>query len=619
MHPKNRLLLSMLLGLLLGLLAGEPVLSQEAAPQPKEQPPRPGTGPLGAMIVPSGSTRPLQMSKKQRIVDALNPNPIVARVAPSATDPNGTTVLVTGLEPGVTQITLVDADGKREVYDIIVQFDVEYLRTLIQRAVPTSNITPIPSANNTVILTGTVASAEDVDPILRTAATVVGGIERVVNSVRVGGVQQVQLDVVIARVSRTELRRMAFDFVENGNQHLFASTVGGALIVPQNTIGTFPAPGSPGFVNLPTQVLSPNGVPSNLFLGIFSPTQDFFGLLQALRDDDLVKILAKPVLVTMSGRPASFIDGGEQAVPVPAGLGQIGIQFEEFGTRLNFLPVVLGNGKIHLEVEPEVSELNAAFGTSIQGTNVPGRTTQRIHTTVELRDGETFVLGGLIEHDVTAISSRVPVLGELPIIGAAFSRKSYNEVETELLVVVTPHLVDAMACDQAPKIVPGEETRSPDDFELFLEGILEAPRGPREVCPNYHYVPAFKNGPTASVFPCAGGRHDGGLGCQSGDAGCASCSGSGTLPVATVPAKPAGPQDVVAPAAPNGSGSGSLPVANLPAKPAAPEEVAPPAAPNGPAAPASGTLPAPSPAPSSENKPTPPPEPVANSGGTEGK
>src|SRR5262249_12013650 len=198
-----------------------------------------------------------------------------------------------------------------------------------------------------------------------------------------------------------------------------------------------------------------------------------------------------------------FLDGGEQAIPVPAGLGQVGVQFEEFGTRLSFVPIVIGDGRIRLEVEPEVSNLDPAAGTTIQGTTVPGRATQRVHTTVELEDGQTFVLGGLIQNTIRGSTEKVPILGDLPFLGAAFSSKAFEEVETELVVMVTPHLVDPMDCSQSPKTLPGLETRRPDDFELFLEGILEAPRGQREVFPgNNTYRPAYKNGPTADKFPC---------------------------------------------------------------------------------------------------------------------
>jgi pilus assembly protein CpaC len=266
--------------------------------------------------------------------------------------------------------------------------------------------------------------------------------------------------------------------------------------------------------------------------------------------------------MTLSGRTASLLDGGEQAIPVPAGLGQVGTQFEEFGTRLNFLPIVLGNGKIHLEVEPEVSRLDAASGTSIQGTIVPGRATQRVHTTVEMEDGQTLLLGGLIQRDNNGTTSKVPILGDLPLIGAAFRTVSYTDDETELVVMVTPRLVDPMSCDQLPKYLPGMETRKPDDFELFLEGILEAPRGQRTICPDGHYVPAWKTNGASAQYPCAGngcggagfGFHHGGncVGGSCAGGGCASCGGdvnvvnapptpnSTPAPLAPAPVQPTG-------------------------------------------------------------------------------
>jgi pilus assembly protein CpaC len=517
---------------------------QNPQPQPPAAPlpapaAQPGTPPglqpavmrTNKVVIPIQGTQKLQEYTKKNLVRAESPRPNIVKISPIEGDP--TTVLLTGLEAGTTQITLTDVDGKVEVVDIVVQFDVQYLKTLIQQAVPTANITPIPSGNNGVILTGSVARAEDVQPILATAASVAGGVDRVINALRVGGVMQVQLDVKIATVSRDQLRRMSFDFITDGQNHTFASTVGQGFLIPAGTItGTLPT----GFPVIPNTVGTPNGAPANLFLGLFNSKQDFFGLLQALRNESLIKIMAEPTLVTLSGKSASFISGGEQAIPVPAGLGQVGVQFEEFGTRLNFLPIMLGDGKIWLEVEPEISELNPAFGTVINGTSVPGRSTQRVHTTVMLEPGQTFVLGGLIERRVIASAVKVPIVGDLPFLGAAFSAKQFDESETELLITVTPYLIDGQSCDQAPKIFPGQETRSPDDFELFLEGILEAPRGPRQVCPDGHYVPAFKNGPSASTYPCAGtGKGDGA--CKT--PGCATCDVgkpiAATVPAATAP------------------------------------------------------------------------------------
>src|SRR5262249_46261120 len=123
--------------------------------------------------------------------------------------------------------------------------------------------------------------------------------------------------------------------------------------------------------------------------------------------------------------------------------------------------------------------------------------------------GQTLCIGGLVQHNVTGSTRKVPILGDLPFFGTAFSRKFYREDETELVILVTPRLVDAMSCDQLPRYLPGQETRTPDDFELFLEGILEAPRGPREVFPDHRYRAAYLNGPTADLFPCAGNNGSG--------------------------------------------------------------------------------------------------------------
>jgi pilus assembly protein CpaC len=505
MHRTNRVPYQAFAGLLAGMLLA--CLPQTAA---RAQAP-PATPGAAALIVPINGTVQIQMSTKKRIANILNSRDIVARTQPVIGDP--TKILVTGLEAGVTHITLTDEDKKVEELDVVVQQDVEFLRTMIRRAVPTANVEPIPISGNTIVLRGTVAHAEDVDTILGIARGLAGS--QIVNQIKVAGVQQVQLCVTVAAVSRSEFRRMAFDFIISGNNANFGSILGASSLGAQPTVTA----GSP----LTSALLgTPNGAPTNLFLTVSNHGTNFLAFLQALKEDNVVKLLAEPKLVTLSGRSASFLSGGEQAIPVPAGLGQVGVQFEEFGTRLNFLPVVLGGGKIHLEVEPEVSSLNAAFGTVIQGTVVPGRTTQRVHTTVEMEDGQTFVIGGLIQRDVVGSTNKVPILGEIPFLGTAFSTKSFQETEQELVVLITPHLVDPMSCSQvAGKLLPGQETRSPDDFELFLEGILEAPRGQREVTFPCGYQPAYKSGPSAGQFPCGvSGASDGlGLGCLTGHCG----------------------------------------------------------------------------------------------------
>jgi pilus assembly protein CpaC len=368
---------------------------------------------------------------------------------------------------------------------------------VLREAAPTANITILQGTGSTLILTGTVAQASDIDIIMRATAGTVGK-DNIVNAMRIGGVQQVQLDVVIARVARSESRKMGFSFFENGLQHFVGSTIGNGGSLSNsltNSIG-----------NASALLSSP---PSEVAFGIFNTKQAFLGFLEALRTENLVKLMAEPKVCTLSGRPAEFVSGGEQAVPTlasgSAGGGAVsGVDFKPFGTTVRFLPLVLGGGKIYLEVEPQFTfpDPDPLFAAPANGGTVFGRTTQRVQTSAVLEDGQTLAIGGMIFHNLNGTASKLPVLGDLPYIGAAFRHMDYTASDEELLILITPHLVDALSCDQIPRCLPGQETRKPDDYELFLEGILEAPRGPREVWQCGTYVPAYKNGPTAGMFAC---------------------------------------------------------------------------------------------------------------------
>jgi len=575
---------TLLVALVLGSLLPAKAAGQEAAPPPKVSP----------LVVQLNTTKLLQVSSKKKLKTVTNQDPNIARVAPVEGDP--TKIQVTGLRAGVTRITLVDEKNFAEAYEVTVQTNLEHLRSVLRELVPTSNIQLVPVNEVTVGLNGVVERTEDIDVVLR-AVQAMG--YQIINHLRTDAVSQVQLCVVVARVDRVKLRQMGFNFITNGGNSLLGSTVGN-VIPPLAPVGLPSAQLQP---SLAGQLLNATPSQANVFTGALFPSWGFLGFLQALEQENLVKLMAEPRLVTISGRPASFLSGGEQAVPVPAGLGQVGVQFEEFGTRLNFLPIVLGNGKIHLEVEPEVSELSAAGETTLTpgGSPVLGRLTQRVHTTVELEDGQTFAIGGLIQHRIPAAQiTKLPILGSLPFIGTIFSTKSYTEGEEELVVLVTPHLVDPMDCRQAPRVLPGEETRSADDFELFLEGILEAPRGPRQVFPGGHYMPAYKNGPTAGQFPCA----DAGKSCTRRH----GLKGGGTGGCAALP-MPAGDEGM-----PLGPHDGDISQSAAP--PMAKEEQAPPPAQqqtHGKANQAAGT------APGESKSPTELPQPNSVLGGEGGK
>ncbi len=255
----------------------------------------------------------------------------------------------------------------------------------------------------------------------------------------------------------------------------------------------------------------------------------------------MAKIISEPKIVTHSGRSAFIRSGGQQAIIGPAaGLGGAGAGqiLQPFGTELEVLPIVHGNGKIYLEVNPRLSSVDQSLG--VAGTGSPGFREQQTRASVMLESGQTFVIGGLIERTVNASANRVPFLGDLPFIGTAFSETVFETDETELIVMVTPRLVEPLDCNQVPRRLPGQETRDPDDYEFFLETLLEAPRGQRQVWGPHGYNAAYKCDPTYGKFPCMGPVCKGGTAGCSAAAGCGACAGaaatltgSANLPVST--------------------------------------------------------------------------------------
>ncbi len=213
----------------------------------------------------------------------------------------------------------------------------------------------------------------------------------------------------------------------------------------------------------------------SLLGGVVNNNYTFSMFLDALASESLLKILASPVLVTTNGQPANLLSGGEFPILVPQSLGTVTIQWKEFGVRLTAVPILLGNGRVRLNLQPEVSQKDFSNAVSTGGLTVPGLTTRRVNTSVEMRFGETFMLGGLTEIQDTAQTFKTPLLGELPYIGAAFRRVSYQTTETELVILVTPVLAGAMSDAQMPPGGPGMFTDQPSDRELYWYGLLETP------------------------------------------------------------------------------------------------------------------------------------------------
>ncbi len=338
---------------------------------------------------------------------------------------------------------------------------------------------PDPTVEGPYESPGGVASPDQGGP-LQIEATI--SPAQVINLIRVPGSQQVLLKVRIAELNRTALRRIGANFlgVDPSTGAIFgtqiANSVTGAAGVGR---AQFPL-----FIegrNLEAAVLSPIQLNTTVF-GIFQDG-DFEFTLNALRRNAMLKILAEPNLVALHGHTASFLAGGEFPVPVPqvsaSGVAPtITVAFKEFGVRLGFIPYILDGDSIRLSVAPEVSNIDFTIATTLVagGSPVPGLNTRRAQTTVELRQGQTLAIAGLMQLELNGQTDRIPGIGDLPILGPFFSNTSSGRVEKELVVLVTPYLVEAMTKDQVPP-TPGDEVKGPNDLELYLLNRIEGRTG----------------------------------------------------------------------------------------------------------------------------------------------
>jgi pilus assembly protein CpaC len=322
------------------------------------------------------------------------------------------------------------------------------------------------------------AAAEAGSPNQRTDA---GAVPRIINLLRVVGSQQVMLKVRIAELNRTAMRRVGANFlgVDPRTGGIVGSSIAGSTAY-QGTIGQLGNLVS-GNQLYGSSTLGPNGANSTVF-GIFQDSNFEFSLT-ALRQNGLLKILAEPNLVALNGQLASFLAGGEFPVPVPqvsaSGVAPtITVRFREFGVKLGFVPYILDGDIIRLTVAPEVSNIDFTIAVTLVagGTPVPGLNTRKAQTTVELREGQTLAIAGLMQLTLAGETDRIPGLGDLPFIGPFFSNSSSQRIEKELIVLVTPYLVEPMNRGQVPPTA-GDEVKQPNDLEFFFLNRIEARTG----------------------------------------------------------------------------------------------------------------------------------------------
>src|SRR4026209_836565 len=368
-------------------------------------------------------------------------------------------VLVNGKAFGqVNFIAWEQSGGQFLVFDVYVRANLSLIDSQIRALFPKEDIR-LSQANGSVVISGTVSNSA-------TSAQVQSVVEaanfKVVNMLTspVSGATQVQLQVRVAEVNRNKLRDYGTSFLTNGSSGGYANSGGGPSTIGDSTIGGV------------TALLQPA-----LNVLLFNNSLNTAAMLKILRQEGAFRELAEPNLIAMNGAQASFLAGGEFPVPViqnlGGGNGAITIVWKEYGVRLNFKPTIIDDDHIRLELEPEVSTIDFTNGVRFNGFVVPALRTRRAKTGVELRDGQSFALAGLLDNSETKTLSRIPIVSDIPVIGALFKSKTFEKKETELMFFVTAHMVKPINSDELPNMrgIDGLKGNSPLGVEPKGEGI----------------------------------------------------------------------------------------------------------------------------------------------------
>ena len=431
-----------------------------------------------------------------------------------------TELYVLGKDLGTTNVLLWDAnDVLVAMVSVEVTHDLEGLKKKLYELMPNEAI-EVRAAQRSIVLSGTVSSPTNVTAAVAIARGYLAqvatakekemfeargqggdsGSGEVINLLQVGGAQQVMLEVKVAEISRRELRKfyMRFNTILNSSRWTSGAVNGGAtfpdVIFNEDTIMgsdglpvTIPGTGGrqPVFSgDAPWGPAIDEFAPNDLFIedkGLFASllTNDFLLnlTLEASKENGLAKILAEPNLTTLSGQEARFLSGGEFPIPVPQGDETITIEFKEFGVGVGFLPVVLGDGRINMVLNVSVSELvntsNVALSSNGSSSSflVPSLSKRSANATVELKDGQTIGIAGLLNENMREVINKFPGLGDIPILGHLFRSQEYVKGETELVILVTPHLAKPIAPDKIK--LPTDNFVEPSDADFYLWGRLE--------------------------------------------------------------------------------------------------------------------------------------------------
>jgi len=374
-------------------------------------------------------------------------------------------IYLTGKTPGLTNMILWEGDNVLAVVDLEVYPDIIRLKEKLHEVLPQEQNLKVSSSNDAITLSGTVSSAANLSQALAMA----GPFGKVVNLLEVGGVQQVMLEVRISEISKSTMKRLGINFTGvSADGTKFGASILNNLSALSGQGLTFPLStrtsdiSNPGGINISSSI-------NALFRFIHDGTT-WTGFIDALKENGLLTVLAEPTLTALSGQTASFNAGGEVPIPEASGLGTVAVTFKKFGVGLSFTPTVLSEGKISMKVEPRVSDVDFSNAITQNGFVIPGFTERSVSTVVELADGQSFALAGLLSEKVNEDVAKFPLLGDIPILGALFRSSSFKKNESELVVIVTPHLVKPL--DMSKQTLPTDKYGDPGDFRFYLLGDL---------------------------------------------------------------------------------------------------------------------------------------------------
>ena len=368
-------------------------------------------------------------------------------------------ILIQGLSIGTTDIILWNEDETQVLQKkVSVVLDVDAFQATMGDMFPTSELA-VSQSGESLIIKGHHRNAIHVQQLheFLDKAEV-----SYIDLSDLAGVQQVELQVRVAEVSKSGLRSLGIHWLQAGSDFVSGVRPGGSLLDEATW-----RPGGISTYELGSSVTAFGHVPS----------ADLVFFLDALEENQYLRLLANPTLVALNGEEASFLAGGEYPIPVVQSGGSnnsITITYKEYGVRLTFRPTVLGNNTIRLYTAPEVSEITSVGSVTVEGFNVPALLTRKAETTIELKSGQSFAMAGLLKNNVTSEDQSIPLLGDLPVLGPLFRSVSYQQGETELMILVTANLVEPLNIDPKTAPLPGMLHEAPNDWELYIDGQLES-------------------------------------------------------------------------------------------------------------------------------------------------